>query len=243
MRRAFASLGSLLLVIVVGCRDYDVRLDETLQEMKYRKRLDDNLGPAPTKSILQQELIFVRPPKGITGPAQTFALPVEAGKFDLESTFIDQAKAASLHIVARHKKPKAPTTKKTTTPAPEATPRGDFTADVLDLIKNAYAADVATGQLKNESKTHKGRTNAFKFTKIELGAAKEVQLFLYGGKNDPYEVALIFEYPTAELNNISPKIGLCLECFAVGPLAGRAFSGATDLEIGEEGEGGVAPPI
>jgi hypothetical protein len=191
---------------------------------------------------LQQELIYVRPPKGITGPTQAFALPVEAGKFDLENTFIDQAKAASLHIVARHKKPKAATNKKTATAAPEATTRGDFTADVLELNKNAYAADVATSQLKNESKTHKGRTNAFKFTKIPM-ASKEVQLFIYGGKNDPYEVALIFEYPTTELNNISPKIGLCVESFAVGPLAGQRFSGATDLDLGEEGPGGAGPPI
>jgi hypothetical protein len=242
MRRVFASLGGLLLVFVVGCKDYDLRLQDTYEEMKYRKRLDDNLGPAATKGSLQGELIFVRAPKGFTGPAQTFGLPVDAGKFDLENTFIDQAKAASLHIVARHKKPKAPTNKKTTAPPAEATPRGDFTADVLELVKNAYAADVATGQLKAETKAHKGRKNNFKATKLPL-ASKEVQLFIYGTKNDPYEVALIFEYPATEVNSLSPKIGLSLECFAVGPLASKAFAGVTDFDTGEEGEGGAGPPI
>ncbi len=241
MHRVFASLGGLLLVVVVGCKDYDLRLQDTYEELMYRKRLDDNLGPAPTKGSLQGELIFVRPPKGFT-TAQAFALPVDTGKFDLENTFLDSAKAASLHIVARHKKPKAPTNKKTTAPPPEATPRGDFTADVLELVKNAYAADVATGQLKAETKAHKGRRNNFKATKLPL-ASKEVQLFIYGTKNDPYEVALIFEYPTTEVNSISPKIGLSLECFAVGPLASKAFAGVTDFDTGEEGEGGAPPPI
>ena len=242
MRRVFASLGGLLLVVVVGCRDYDVRLQETLRGDEVPQATRRQPGAGADQGLAATRADLRSPAQGHHRPTQTFALPVEPGKFDLENTFIDQAKAASLHIVARHKKPKAPTNKKTTAPPPEATPRGDFTADVLELIKNAYAADVATGQLKTESKAHKGRTNTFKFTKLPL-ASKEVQLFIYGGKNDPYEVALIFEYPTTELNNISPKIGLCLECFAVGPLASRAFSGVTDFDTGEEGEGGAPPPI
>jgi hypothetical protein len=242
MRRVFASLVSLLLVVVVGCRDYDLRLQETFEEMKYRKRLDDNLGPAPTKALLQQELIFVRPPKGLTGPTQTFGLTVDPGKFDLENTFIDQSKSASLHILARHKKPKAPSNKKTATPAAEATPRGDFTADVLEVAKNAYATDIEAGKLKAETKAHKGRKNNFRSANLKL-TAKEVQIYIFGTKNDPYEVALIFEYPPTELNNLSPKIGLSLECFAVGDVARRAFSGVTDFDLGEDEGGGAGPPI
>ena len=76
--------------------------------MKYQKRLDDNLGEAPTKGLLQQELIYIRPPKGFTGPTKAFSLAtVEPGKFDLENSFIEEAKQASLHVLARHKKPKA----------------------------------------------------------------------------------------------------------------------------------------
>ena len=94
----------------VGCRDYDVRLGETLEEMKYQQRLEKNLGEGPDQgNCFRQELIYVRPPKGFTGPTKTFSLAVvEPGKFDLENSFIDEAKQASLHVLARHKKPKAP---------------------------------------------------------------------------------------------------------------------------------------
>jgi hypothetical protein len=240
MRRAAAVVVSLILILAVGCRDYDYRLQETYEDMKYRKRLNDNLSDAPAKGLLQQELIFVRPPVGLTGPTQTFNLTaVEPGKFDVENSFIDQAKSVSLHILARHKKPKGPPSKKTPAPA-EPVARGDFTSDVLDVVKNAYATDLPAATLKNETKVHKGRENKFKFAKLDL-ATKEVQLYVYGAKNDAYEVALIFEYPKTEVNNISPKIGLCLECFAIGEAARRAFSGSSDFEgVSEEGQ---APPI
>ena len=94
---------------LVGCRDYDVRLDKTLEEMKYQQTAQRQSGEGPNQGKLQQELIYVRPPKGFTGPTKTFSLAaVEPGKFDLENSFIDEAKQASLHVLARHKKPKAP---------------------------------------------------------------------------------------------------------------------------------------
>ena len=109
MRRACAILASACLLLVVGCRDYDVRLGKTLEEMKYQQRLEKNLEKAPTKGLLQQELIYVRPPKGLRARPRPSALTaVEPGKFDLENSFIDEAKQASLHVLARHKKPKAP---------------------------------------------------------------------------------------------------------------------------------------
>ena len=44
MKRVLAAGIGACLLLIVGCRDYDVRLDETLEEMKYQKRLNDNLG-------------------------------------------------------------------------------------------------------------------------------------------------------------------------------------------------------
>jgi hypothetical protein len=70
-----------------------------------------------------------------------------------------------------------------------------------------------------------------------------VQIFIYGEPNGTHEVALIFEYPKKEVSYMSPKIGLCLESFAVGELATRAFSGGGDLDAGEDGGGGLPPPI
>jgi hypothetical protein len=243
MRRVCISLASAFLLLVMGCRDYDVRLEKTLEEMKYQQRLEKNLEKAPLKGALQNELIYVRPPKGLTGPTQTFSLvAVEPGKFDLENSFIDQSKQASLHVVARHKKPKAPP-KKGVAPT-EATPRGDFTAEVIELVKAAYGADDLTPtKFKAVSKKHDARENLYKEAKLDL-ATKEVLIYLYGDKNNPYNVALIYEYPKSEVNNLSPKIGLSLEAFAVGPAAQRAFSGGAEAEAGEEGGGetGVAVP-
>jgi hypothetical protein len=236
MQRALAIALGLGLVVVLGCRDYDFRLQETLGEMKYRKRLNDNLAEPPTnKTALHADNVYVRPPKSLSVLAQTFGLTVDEGKFDIQNSFIDQAKGASLHMLVRHKKPKAATNKKTAKPAAEAVLRGDFTSDVLEVVKNAYGVDVQAGSLKAETKVHKGRKNTFRVTRIDL-TAKEVQIYLYGNKNDPYEVALIFEGPKDEIKNLGSKINLCLESFAVGPVAQRAYAGATDFEGGDDGE-------
>ena len=81
--------------------------------------------------------------------------------------------------------------------------------------------------------------NKFKSNLLDLDV-KHVQIYLYGGKKSPYEVALIFEYPKAELNAVNPKIGLCLESFAVGDRAKRAFAGGETEDI--EGTGEEAEP-
>jgi hypothetical protein len=244
MKRALAILASACLLLGAGCRDYDVRLEKTLEEMKYQQRLEKNLEKAPTKGLLQSELIYVRAPKGFTGPTQTFSLTVvEPGKFDLENSFIDQSKQASLHILARHKKPKGAAPKKKGVAAAEPPPRGDFTAEVIELLKVAYGAEIEASHFKPATKRHGGRENTFKEAKLDL-ANKEVQVDLYGDKNSPYNVALIFEYPKTEVRNVSSKISLALEAFAVGEAARRAFSGSGDIEAGEEGaEPGQQTPL
>jgi hypothetical protein len=244
MKRALAVGIGACLLFSFGCRDYDVRLDETLEEMKYQRRLNDNLGEAPTKGLLQQELIYIRPPKGFTGPTKAFTLAtIEPGKFDVESSFIEEPKQqASLHVLARHKKPKAAAPKKGPAPA-EPPPRGDFTAEVIDVLKVAYGIDDLAAKFKPETKRHKGRENSYKFAKLDL-ATKEVQVYLYGDKNSPYNVALIFDYPKTEMNNLSPKIGLSLEAFATGEAARRIFSGGSDADGGEEAtDSGQPVPI
>jgi hypothetical protein len=246
MKRAFAIVASACLILAMGCSNYDTRLGTTLEEMRYRKRLDENLLPAATKGKLEEFQIFVRPPKNLKGPTQTFAWTViEPGRFDLENSFIDQDKGESLHILVRVKKPKAPaSTKKGATPT-EAVPRGDFTTEVIDLIKSVYGVEIdETKKLKPDIKKHGNRENDFKSTTLEI-AAKEVQVYLYGDKNGPYEVALIFDYPTEEKKTIDSKIRLSLEAFAVGEAARHAFSdgGEGEGEGGEEGSGGEPPPI
>jgi hypothetical protein len=242
MRRGCAIFASACLLLVLGCRDYDFRLGQTLEEMRYQQRLEKNLEKAPTKGRLQQELIYVRPPKGFSGPTKAFGLPAaEAGRFDVENSFIDESKQGSLHVLARHKKPKAPPKKGA--PAAEAAPRGDFTAEVIELVKAGYGnEDLSPAKFKVVSKKHAGRENAYKEAKLNLNT-KEVLIYLYGDKNGPYNVALIFEYPKTEANNLSSKINLSLESFAVGEPANRAFSGGNPEEGGQEGGDNQAVPI
>jgi hypothetical protein len=235
MKRLSAIALGAGLVVAVGCgtQNYDFRLDRTLEHMAYEKKLNDNLNEAPTKGKLEELQIYVRPPKDMTGPTQTFQMTVvEPGKFDVESSFIEQDKQ-SLHLLARLKRPKTPS-KKAPTPA-ETTTRGDFTTDVVDLVKNAYGTEVIEAKFKEE-KMQRG-SNTFRAQPLEVGP-KNVQIYLYGGKTNPYEVALIFEYPKAEHASIYPKIKLCLESFAVGDKARRALAGG-ETEV--EGEGGEAP--
>jgi hypothetical protein len=242
MRRGCVILASACLLLVMGCRDYDFRLGKTLEEMKYQERLKKNLEAAPTKGSLQGELIYVRPPKGFSGPTQAFTLTaVETGKFDLENSFIDEAKKASLHLLARHKKPKAPP-KKGASPAASA-PRADFTSEVIELVKAAYAVeDLTPAKFKPVIKRHEGRENNYREVKLDLNT-KEVLIYLYGDKNDPYNIALIFEYPKTEVNSLSPKIGLSLEAFAVGETASKAFSGGGEEGGDEPTDSGQAVPI
>jgi hypothetical protein len=234
MKRAAAVVLGVSLVLILGCgtQSYETRLEKTIDNMKYQKRLDDNLGAAATKGKLEELQIYVRPPKNMTGPTQTFQLTVvEPGKYDVESSFIEPEKQ-SLHILARVKRPKTPSKK---APTQTETPRGEFNSDVVDLVKNVYGAELDLSKFKDDKK----RNNTFKSNLLDLNA-KNVQIYLYGGKNSPYEVALIFEYPKAEHNAVNPKIGLCLESFAVGDMAKRAFAGGETEDI--EGTGEEAPP-
>jgi hypothetical protein len=239
MKRSLTLLASLSLLLAIGCaHDYDRRLAETIDNKRYQKRLNDNLEVAPSKTNLQTSNIYIRPPKGLKGPAKIFNLAViEPGKFDLEDSFIDEQKQGSLHVVARVDRPKTPN-KKGAQPAPTA-PRGDFTADVLDLINNVYGAHTDLTNLKNETKARGRRTNSFRTITLDL-TAKEIKVYLFGEKSSPEKVALIFDYPKDEYKSVGSKIDLCLESFRVGSDAVRAFSGGTE-EMGGE-EAAAAPP-
>jgi hypothetical protein len=217
---------------VVGCggRSYDLRLQRTVDDMKYRKKLDDNLMPAPTKGKLEQLLIYLRPPKNLEGPAQEFQLIVlEAGRFDLSDSFYETKAKQNLHVLARVKRPKAAADKKKAQPEPA---RGEFTPEVLGVLQAGYGVDLDPAKLRDETK----KNNKFKHMTVDAGD-RLVQLYTYGGKGSQYEVALIFVSPKgAQIDQ--GKITLCLESFAVGEKARRAFSGGVSEEDSPDG----APP-
>ena len=232
MKRLLGLLTGASLCLAIGCStDYDLRLGKTIENLRYQKSLNDNLEKAPdTKTSLAISKIYVRSPLGLKGPTKEIGLaPVEPGKFDVATSFIGDA--ASLHILARAATPKGAAPKKGTNPA---VPRGEFNAEVLEYIKNAYGADMEKAKLKSDPK----KTNAFKSTTLDL-TAKEVQLYIIGEKNSPAQVALIFDYPKESARTLGPKIRLCLESFRVGTPADRLYQGE-DEEGGDTG--GAASP-
>jgi hypothetical protein len=248
MKRVLAVLASASFVLALGCGDYDFRLQTTLEEKKYENRLNKNLELAPTKGKLKGDDIYIRPPQGLEGPTQAFSLTViEPGKFDVENSFIDQKKGASLHVVARVKKPKPPPNAKKAAAPAEQVARGKFLDDVVELVKAAYSIELAPGEFKVESKKHLNRANDYKFVKRDL-TTKEVEVYVYTEPNGVHEVAMIFEFPKDQHAFMSPKIGLCLESFAVSERAKRFFEGLTATDVDGSGGGemsspGAAPPI
>jgi hypothetical protein len=154
-------------------------------------------------------------------------------------SFIDSDKQAGLHILVRDNRPKPAAPKKGADPS-KAEPqvaRGDFTPDVLDLVKSAYSVDVDTASLKADSKAHGARQNTFK-TKTLDANTKEVQVWIYGDKNSPAQVALIFDYPKDAIQGLSSNINLCLESLGVGRVAESLYAGRGEELSGEE----AAPP-
>jgi len=227
-----ALVATTVLVLSGGCgsKSYEFRLDRTLENMRYRKRLDDNLMPPPAKGIAPfEELgIFLRPPKDLTQSKEFQMTVLEPGQFDLQSSFFEEKKQ-NLHVLARVKQPKS-ASKKAPAPTPADTAvRGDFNQDVIGIVGNVYgvADDLEVGKFKEVTK----KANKFRYHTFATGD-KNVQVYLY--KFDPYEVALIFDYPSSEQANLSSRINLALESFAVGPRAKSRYAGA-DEHADDEG--------
>jgi hypothetical protein len=217
-----AMLSTAALVTLAGCgaRSYDYRLEKTLEAIRYQRRLDANLTP-PAKGKLETLLIYVRPPKNLAASKEFLMTIVEPGKFDVTETFTDASNL--MHVLARAKLASAPGKKA----APPPANRGEFNADVLGLLGNFYNIELDSAKAKEEKK----RNNTFKHLSFEANG-KNVHVYLFGTKANPPEVALIFEYPKSEQAALASKIDLCLESFATGERARRAFSGG-----GDEGPG------
>jgi hypothetical protein len=225
MRRVLAMLATMALLMIGGCgsKSYEARLDQTLEDIKYQDRLNKLLMPALTKGKWEELSIYLRPPKNLSQTKAWMLVEPEPGKFDLEASF-DEPKKQSMHVLARVKRAKKPGKKAAPTPA-DTVDRTNFTGDVLAILNEFYKPpeDLTPTKFKAESK----KKNEFKFHGMTVND-KNVQIYLY--KKDPYEVALIFEFPKSEQADLFSKIGLSLESFAVGDRARRFFSGATTEE-------------
>ncbi|WZO97377.1 hypothetical protein EP7_004409 [Isosphaeraceae bacterium EP7] len=249
MRRVSVLLFSASLLVATGCglKRYEQRMDLSLEKLKYEKRLADNLAPPPTDPRFQELGIYVRPPKGLE-LTKVFQLgDVPPGLYDVEASFIEPQKQ-QMHIVARNKQAAKKAVPKGQAAPPKAA-RNDFNADVLQgMLGPVYGVteEVQLTKLKDETKKAPpgvGAGNKFKrlLFQVATGATtSDVQVYIY--KQDPYDVAFVFVFPTGDANKAASKIELTLESFAVGERARRIFSGGSADEEGEgvETGGGVA---
>jgi hypothetical protein len=250
MKRLGAVAASIGLVLAAGCsKSYEKRLEATLNRMKYEQKLDQYLKPAETGKF--QELgIYLRPPKNLE-PASQPMLAVDPGAYELIASFLDTsggtpakgAEAAAapapaglrLHVLARVKR-KKPAPKKGETPPPES-PRGDFVADVRQVLASELGNpdDALNKALDNSTQ---GR-NAFKRLIFTAGNGDFIRAYFL--KQDAYEVALIWDVPQAVDKASANGVRYCLESFATGPAAIDRFQGKTDDEADlGGGEGGGA---
>ena len=108
-----------------------------------------------------------------------------------------QRQDRAVHVLARVKLPKAPPRRGGAAPA-APTNRGEFVGDVVALLNSVYNVEVDAAKAKEDSKLN----NRYKRLIFE-GNGKDVQVYFYGGKLQPHEVALIFEYPKTEAKAIA----------------------------------------
>jgi hypothetical protein len=233
MKKVLGILAGVGLAAAIGCaQSYDLRIEDTVKRKIYQRDLDKNTEEPPAKSNLVNAKVYIRTPKGVTGPRDAFAFVVEPGKFDIADTFIDEGKQVSLHILARTNAPKGAT--------PTTGTSGDFTADVLDFIKGAYGTDIESSQLKpTEPNSHGRKGLTYRSATLDL-ANKEVKVYFYGDKNGPGQVALVFEGPKEALRSLSSQIDYSLNSLALGPMASSRYNGQQDEMAAEEGA--TAPP-
>ena len=204
-----------------------------------------NLEAAPTKGMLQGDEIFVRPPLGLRG-TQTFVLTAaDTRKFDIENSFIDQKKGTSLHVVARIKKPKGPPgTRRGRRPPSNPPPSGANSSTTLSSWSRPPIA--SSSRPRAQARVAESWQPGERLQSREAGSDDESRRGLrLHRSNGIRDVAMIFEFPKAQKTYMSPKIGLCLECFAVGDLAGgSSMERRRRTWMGARGDGspGAGPP-
>jgi hypothetical protein len=239
MRRVLVLVGSAALVGLLGCglSSYELRMQRTLDNLKYRQRLDANLGPAADAKFKELS-VFVRPPKGLI-KSETLMLSDKPGMFDLQATFFGSPSAPvaegetapppsaplRLHVLVRLKKKPRPTKG---APPPPATNRGKFSDDVRSLLAEDYANQEA---LSIPAKPITKRGNKFQNLVFQAGNNDTIQAWLVSQGN--FDVALVWQIPQGVEKTTGTARELTLESFAVGPKAQALFAGGgVDDELG-----------
>ena len=226
MKRVLALLASVnLFLVVIGCAyEYDIRLDKTYDNRPYQKRLDENLEKPADEVEPRIAKIFVRPPLASKGRSTSSLSPRSSPVSSTSRIPSSRIKEVCTSWPASRGR-RHPTPKGADSP-PQRNPPGDFTADVLDLLKSPMVPELSRSPSSNPRPRAARKGHSFKTLDLDL-TAKQVKVYLYGEKTSPAQVALIFEYTKEELKNLSSRIDLCLGSFRVGRECVAATPGRT----------------
>jgi len=232
MKRAAWMTLSAALVVAAGCSNnttsYALRMSKTLEALRYKDRLDLFLG-APAEDKLKELGIFVRPPKPLE-LSKAFSLTSNPEQFEYEGSFAgaaakDGSPQVRLHVLARRK------TAKKAPPKGQAAPAEVVKQPFRDLILGLLLTDLGGAEALTTAKlkgTNHRKNNYTQVVYTSAANGDQIRALLY--QRDPYDVALIFDIPAAKLKTAVTGIDLCLEAFAVGQKAQRAFEGGSTDE-------------
>lgn len=233
MNRVALSLLLTASLGIAGClgdASYDERMQLTLENMRYKQKLDSNLIPAPQDKFKNLN-VFVRPPKGLA-QMPTCTLNPAPGMFDIAETF---SGPITLHVLVRLKNPPKPKPAQPGQPAPPgpAADRGSFIPSVNALLAANFGAEPgATENVTEHSKTYKRA----KFTAAN-GDTVTVYYYDQGSEKSGYYAALVWVIPPSSANTAPVVTGLPLTMgsFATGRAAANAFAGRAEDDSGPSG--------
>lgn len=255
MTRLGAMAATTVALLFAGCgyELYEKRMEDTVGNLKKAQRAD-TLLEKPAQGKLRELSVFVRIPKPLT--ETNYGLPEQAGLFDYAATFTGAPSSPApkvgenpvvlppmtLHILARAK-PKKATPKKgeaAPPPDPNAAARGDFVADVRQVLAGKYGADAVGDKSPQNNKAD--RTT---FRKMVFNApdGSEVRVYFADANKKELETALIFEIPQGLMKNemVTDAVPLAVDQFAIGPKAPGLFDPRAARRRGKTDDGqGVA---
>jgi hypothetical protein len=216
-RKLLATLWLIgLMLSSMGCgATYEKRLKESVENIKYSARLDKYLNPAPQKPAFDRYMVFVRPPKPMVKTEVFQLATLVPGQFEIAETFADPESGANLHVLARFNK--APKQAKN---APAPPPRGLFESDLKAILAAVYGDNE---DLNKKPKPETKKYNKYQAITMALPTGRDVRVYIQ--KQGEFNVALIWDYPTAQRSAIASKMNLSLESFASGNRAKDAFAG------------------
>lgn len=272
MKRFLAIVLGATSVMAVGCgyRSYEMRLEATESKIRDEMTLDRVLEPA-AKGDFEKINVFARAPKGWVASSdfaperrqgdQNLLEDGLAGYFDAKGSFTGPSTGGGpgndgqpqpavsgpvLRVLTRR------TQQQTDTEKTEAPPvqRGEFQADVRQVLESLYGPEVANAPAEPVSKTIWPRATppksaSYERWKFNGSNGQLVQVYLMKEKQGSaeYDVALVFEFPDGRAPEASSNpVDLTLGTFAVGNRAAHRFRGNTDDDDGaiDAGGGGAA---